>query len=909
MSLAPGSRVGAYEITGLLGAGGMGEVYRARDSKLKRDVAIKVLPADVASDRERLARFQREAEVLASLNHPHIAHIYGIEDGTPEGVPYERFTALIMELVEGEDLSQRIARGPIPIDEALPIARQIAEALEAAHEQGVIHRDLKPANIKVRPDGTVKVLDFGLAKALDPSSGLRAPGSTHLANSPTITSPMTMHGLILGTAAYMAPEQAKGRTVDKRADVWAFGVVLYEMLTGAKAFPGEDISDTLATLLKFDPDWKLLPPDTPPSIRRLLKRCLTKEPKLRLRECGSAIADIQDAMSGDDATMIAGSSADGGKATGRGQRWLLPALATSLVALAAVTAWALWGNRAPDAPQPTRRFTITLPEPLILPRGQGTQLALSADGRTLIYRGTVGEKAPQMFRRSIDQFEGIAIPGTENAREPFIFSPDGQWVAFRVEDTLRKVALAGGPPQALITNANLARGGSWGADGRIILGQEVQGGGLIAVPAAGGEPTLLLKIEGQRTWYPHLLPGGKAVLFTVTQNIQDSADVHVLKLDSGEQRMVLRDARAGRLLPSGHLVFVRSGALWAVPFDLDRLEPIGDPTPVVTGVRVEAGGAVQYAVSDEGTLAYIPGTLAQADDKTLVLAGPDGASQSLGAPPRDYQDLALSPDETRVAVQVDAAVDADIWVVELARGTVTRVTNEPGFDGSPLWSLDGKSIVYGSSRDDRWTLHRKSADGTGAAALLASFEKVTRARPYSWSSDGGLLVEVGEDIFAVPVDGKGQPRLLIKSAVKPMVSPDGRWIAYGSLETGQAQVYLQSFPALGERRVASVGVGHSASWSRDGRTLFYLRGGPPNAIMRVSFQANQAGRVDIGTPEVLAPFRYDSRLRSYRAYEVLADGKRVLVIAREGTGDTSSVRDIHVVLNWFEELKRLVPLP
>ena len=889
----------------------MGEVYRARDSKLKREVAIKVLPPDVANDRERLARFQREAEVLASLNHPHIAQIYGIEDN-----------ALIMELVEGEDLSQRIARGAIPLDEALPIARQIAEALEAAHEQGVIHRDLKPANIKVRPDGTVKVLDFGLAKALDPSAG-RAPGSSHLANSPTITSPMTMHGLILGTAAYMAPEQAKGKTVDKRADVWAFGVVLYEMLTGAKAFPGEDISDTLATLLKFDPDWKLLPPETPPSIRRLLKRCLTKDPKLRLRECGSAIADIQDAMSGDDATMIAAAPGDGGKARSRAQRWMLPALATSLVALAGVAAWALWGNRAPDQPQPTRRFTITLPEPLALPRGQGTLLALSGDGRTLVYRATAGEHPPQLFRRSIDQFEGALLAGTESAREPLIFSPDGQWVTFRVEEALKKIALVGGPPQTLNTSSIIARGGSWGTDGRIILGQDIQGGSgqassgqarqggaLAALPAAGGEQTLLLKLEPlQRAWYPQLLPGGKAVLFTLNaQNAPDAADLVVLNLDSGERRVVLRNGSGGKVLPSGHLIFVRSGTLWAVPFNLDRLEPIGDPSPVISGVRVEPGGAVQFVVSDEGTLAYIPGTLAQSGDKTLALAAPDGLAQSLTAPPRNYQDLALSPDQTQVAVQIDDGPDADVWVVEVARGTLARVTTELGFDGTPLWSLDGKSIVYGSLRGDRWTLHRKSADGTGDAALLASFNKISRVRPHSWSSDGGLLVEVGPDVFVVPVDGTGQPRLLIKSAVKPMVSPDGRWIAYGSNETGQAQIYLQSFPALGERRVASVGTGHSASWSRDGRTLFYLRGGPPNAVMRAAVQVNQAGRVEIGTPEVLAPFQYDSRAGAYRSYEVMPDGKRVLVIARGGQGDPSSLREINVVTNWFDELKRLVPL-
>ena len=901
LSLFPGTRLGPYEVTEQIGVGGMGEVYRATDTNLKRQVAIKVLPASVASDADRLARFQREAEVLAALNHPHIAAIYGLEKS-------DATIALVMELVEGPTLADRIAQGAIPLDEALPIARQIAEALEAAHEQGIIHRDLKPANIKVRPDGTVKVLDFGLAKAIDPAG----PSSAGAMNSPTISLHATQAGMILGTAAYMAPEQAKGRPVDKRADVWAFGVVLYEMLTGARAFPGEDVSDTLATVLKFEPDWTRLPADTPPAIHRLLKRCLVKDPKLRLRECGSALVDIHEALSGSDPSPSGAPSMVVTPAA-IPRRSMLPVLAAAaaLTAVVAVATWAVARNQATPDPQPTRRFTITLPPSDDLPAGRGNLLTLSPDGRTLVYMARRGNTSTQLFRRPLDQFEGVAIAGTEGGSEPF-FSFDGQWLGFNAEGSLKKVALVGGPPLTVAAAASL-RGANWGSDGRIVFGTEGSGGRLMQAGASGGDATELLKIDGpRRAWYPQVLPGGKAVLFTLSESTRDTGELHLLEVDTGAHRTILPAAAAGRVLPTGHLVFVRGGALWAVPFDLGRLEAVGTPVPVVEGVRVEGGGAVQYAVADDGSLAYIPGTAAS-NERGLMFVGRDGTSETLTVPARDYFALALSPDQTRVAVQIADGANADVWVAEIARGTLTRVTSDAGFDGTPLWSADSKTVVYASSRDQQWMLHRKAADGTGEAEVVATFPKgVGRVRPYSWSRDGTtLVVEVDSDIGVVPTSGKGQWKPLIHTSAyegQPAVSPDGRWVAYLSSESGSGEVYLQRFPDLGDRRAISTGSGHRPTWSRDGRELFYLRGGPPNAVMHVTVRATPDGRADIGTPEVLTEFRFFSQNSAGRIYDVSADGKRLLVLTRAGDDGSTQSRQINVVLNWFEELKRLVPL-
>ena len=904
MALSSGARLGPYEIVGPLGVGGMGEVYRARDTKLGRDVALKILPDAFAQDRERLTRFQREAQVLASLNHQNIAAIYGLEDST------DSTHALVMELVEGPTLAERIDAGPIPLSEALPIAAQIAEALEVAHELGVIHRDLKPANIKLRPDGTVKVLDFGLAKMVETASGNR-PSATDAAYSPTMSLGATQAGVILGTASYMAPEQARGRAVDKRADVWAFGVVLFEMLTGTRAFPGDDVSDTLATVLKFDPDWNRLPADTPAPIRRLLKRCLTKDPKLRLRECGSALVDIHEALDTPERSESAAPLAVARSAASRRQSALIATAGLLIGAILGAFAWTRFSGRAADAPPPTTRFTITLPEGEVLPRASGVLLELSPDGRTLAYRARRGTTT-RLFRRAIDQFDATIIPDTDDAGTP-IFSPDGLWIAFRdrpgTDSVLKKIPIGGGPAQTIATvrGATTMRGSAWTDDGRILLGS---GGSLVSVPAAGGDATVLFKADGNLlVSNPQLLPGN-SVLLTLAGLRSENGEVAVVKLGTGEKKTVQANATFGRLLPSGHLVFARGAALWAVPFDVDRLEAVGTAVPVVDGVRVEVGGAVQFAVADDGTLAYVPGTM-QGPERPLAFVGRDGGQpETLKIPAREYVNLALSPDQSRVAAQIDDGDDADVWVAEIARGTLTRVTRDAGFDGFPIWSRDGKSVVFASRREGRWTLQRRSADGTGDATLTTAFDaSVIRAEPYAWSPDGStLLFGADEVIGATTAGSKGEWKPVIRSAQEAAMSPNGRWIAYTSNDSGAVEVYLQGFPDAGPRRIVSVGGGHHPRWARDTDELFYLRGGPPNAVMRVAIRSSRDGGVDIGTPEVFAEFRFFSRLAGGTVYDVTPDGKRLLVISRGEDGTVSGVERINVVVNWFEELKRLVPL-
>jgi serine/threonine-protein kinase len=903
-----GDLIGPYHVLAKVGEGGMGEVYRARDTKLGREVALKILPAALAADADRLARFQREAQVLAALNHPNIAAIHGLEDS----VPNQR--ALVMELVEGPTLAERLASGPaasargLPLDEALHIARQIAEALEAAHELGIVHRDLKPANIKLRPDGTVKVLDFGLAKVVDPAAGSSRPDASH---SPTLSLAATQVGMVLGTAAYMAPEQAKGRPVDKRADVWAFGVVLYEMLTGTRAFPGEDVSDTLATVLKSDPDWSRLPAETPPSIRRLLKRCLAKDPKLRLRECGSALVDIHEAIAGPGDRPEAVASTGAVR-----RRSILPlAAAGAMIAAAAVAVWVVLGARATESAPPTRRFTITLPESDSLPTASGPMVALSPDGRTLVYRARRGTTF-HLFRRPLDQFDGLPISGTESAADLFV-SADGQWVGFIVDGVVKKVAIAGGAVQPLTTALKSStRGADWGADGRIVLGSNTADAGLRQVPASGGDVTELFEPEGQRlSSYPQVLPGGNTVLFTVgVRGNFDAQELRTLDLATGAQRAILTAAAAGRLLPTGHLVFVRNGALWAVPFDPTRLEPQGGPVRVLDGVRVEVGGVVQYAVADDGTLVYIPGT-AGSNEQTLVFVGHDGRRDTVPAPARDYTGLALSPDRTRVAVQIGVGEDADVWVVEVARGTLTRLTREPGIDGSPVWSPDGKTVVVASRRDRQWTLQRMAADGTGQPEVLTKFgASVNEVQPGSWAPDGSVLFgAVDGDIGVVPSNGQGEWRPLFPSPAlegQVAVSPDGHWLAYSSNESGRPEVYLRPFPGLMPRHTVSTGGGAIPTWSRDGGALYYVRftSGRPNELLRVTFRALVDGRPEIGSAEVVS--NDPAFTRQLGRYYDVADRDRLLVTSpiSGSTAVGTQPRQIHVVTNWFEELKRLMPI-
>ena len=698
MALEIGSRLGHYDVTALIGEGGMGEVYQATDTQLNRQVALKILPEAFATDPDRLARFQREAQVLASLNHPGIAAIYGIEEA-------EGTRALVLELVEGPTLADRIAHGPIPLDDALPIAKQIAEAVEAAHEAGVIHRDLKPANIKVREDGTVKVLDFGLAKALDPNP------TGDPSQSPTLTAAATQMGVIMGTAAYMSPEQASGETTDKRSDIWSFGVVLFEMLTGQRVFTGKTISHVLSAVLQVEPKWDSLPITTPQPLTRLLRRCLEKEPKRRLRDVSEAVIHLEEAA----AAPVGSPSTAEAASQPAGWRQALPLVLAASLIVAVITGLAVWSVTRPAPPMPPRvtRFSIAL-SPNMSPGALHGRIALSPSGTHLVYA-----LDDQLYLRAMDQRDAAPIRGTEGALEPF-FSPDGQWVGFFADGQIKRVAVTGGAPVALAP-ANAPYGPSWSVDDTILFGAAE---GIFRVAGAGGTPELISAAESGEAGFarPQLLPGGERILFTTVPGGQ----VVIQSLVTGERR-VLIDAGVGyaRYVPTGHLVYVQDGTLLAVPFDPDQERLTTGPVPLVEGIS-QAGeqgltGLAQYAYSDNGTLVFVPGSTA-ASSYRLSWVDLQGEEELLDVPPGVYSTPQVSPDGTRVAMQVTEGTNSDIWVADVARGSVSRVTTDPGLDQFPIWTPDGQRVVFTSSRDGARALFSKAADGTGEVELLRTFE-------------------------------------------------------------------------------------------------------------------------------------------------------------------------------------------
>ena len=711
MPLNVGSRLAHYDVTALIGEGGMGQVYQATDTKLNRQVALKILPEAFATDPDRLARFQREAQVLASLNHPNIAAIYGLEEADPSTGSGQATRALVLELVEGPTLADRIAQGPIPVDEALPIAKQIAEALEAAHEAGVIHRDLKPANIKVKDDGTVKVLDFGLAKALETTP----EGDPSL--SPTLTAAATQMGVILGTAAYMSPEQARGKTVDRRADIWSFGVVLYEMLTGMRPFRGEDVSLTLASVMKSDVDVKTLPPALPERLRTVLRRCLEKDPLQRIRDMG----DLRLAMEGAFETTV--SAVTEPSVAPQLQVWQRPIpLAVAALVIAAIAGAMGWGLMRP-APAPVgtvTRFPFILPEGDVM--GIANGMALSPDGRMLVYAAE-RDGARQLFIRLRDQMTVRPLGGTEGARHPF-FSPNGAWVGFFADGSLKKVALAGGPPVTLCA-AGLLRGANWGQDDTIVFASS-DAPGLMQVSAAGGEPRPLTEpSEGSFHQWPTFVPGGEAVLYT-TGNF-DALEVAVVSLDTGAQQPLVQGTD-GTVTASGHLVFGREASLWAVPFDPDHLTVSGEPAPMVEGVQVNTRGWAQYALADDGTLVYLPTAGDDGDQAELVWVDRvTGEETPLGAPPRAYESSRISPDGTRVAIEIRDQQD-DVWVWDLTGGTLTRLTLDAGLDFGGVWTPDSQRVIFTSTRAGLPALFWKAADGTGTTDPLGDGKGPTEVR-------------------------------------------------------------------------------------------------------------------------------------------------------------------------------------
>jgi serine/threonine-protein kinase len=902
LPLTPGARLGVYEVTAQIGEGGMGLVYRARDTNLQRDVALKVLPESFAHDADRLARFQREAQTLASLNHPNIAHIHGLEH-----------SAIVMELVEGEDLSRRLARGAIPYDEALPIARQIAEALYAAHAKGVIHRDLKPANIKVQPDGTVKVLDFGLAKLAHPEA---LGGHASVTASPTITSPakMTGVGVILGTAAYMSPEQAKGREAETRSDIWAFGVVLYEMLTGQRAFDGEDVTEVLGAVVRLEPNWETLPSDVPLPVRTLLQSCLIKDRRHRVAHISTALFVLEKAAS----LAAPVRTVSVALPPRRSLRQRVGLASAAVLAGALVAATLMWFAMGPAESLPRRVSRLALAPSgtaALTINGNDRDLAITPDGSHVVYVGTNGTR---LFVRALDALEPVAV-FTGAPRGPFV-SPDNQWIGFVDNNTtLKKVAMTGGPAVTLTTLDNPApRGATWGQDAIIFATSSVTTG-LQRVAAAGGSTTVLTRPdrtqgEADHLW-PELLPGGRAVLFTITMVTGglDAAQIAVLDLETGTRTMLVRGGSHAHYVPSGHLVYAAGGTLRAVPFDLARLETRGPPVPVVTEVVTTIGGAMDAVVAGDGTLAYVPGGVAAGPTRTLVWVDRHGRETPIPAPPRAYVYPRLSPDGTRVAVYATDQ-DLDLWVWDLVRTTLTRVTFAPGVDAFPVWTTDGRRMIFSSERAGAWNLFWQSADGTGAVERLGESPNPQYAGAVS--PDGRWLIfteespKTGDDVMQMALDGTRRVTPLVQSPFierNAVVSPDGRWLAYEANDSGRFEISVRPFPEVntGHWQVSEAG-GTRPVWARSGQELIYVA--LTGALMRVGVTRGPTWAATAPTLLVNAGYFAPAGGNAGRTYDIAPDGQRFLMIKQGGGADqTAAPANLIVVQHWDEELKRLVP--
>ncbi len=976
MTLTPGTRLGPYEITAPIGAGGMGEVYRATDSNLKRSVAIKVLLASVAGDADRLARFQREAEVLAALNHPNIAAIYGLER-TPN------LTALVMELIEGEDLSEIIARhgrsapaaaGPsepasrgtaaigggaaltpetervraksrahegsgtsrgggaprgLSIDDALRIAHQIADALEAAHEHGIIHRDLKPANIKVRGDGTVKVLDFGMAKAIDPSSS----SSSNLADSPTITSPaMTQMGMILGTAAYMAPEQAKGRAVDKRADIWAFGVVLYEMLTGRRLFEAEDVSETLAAVLTRDVDLTTLPTDTPVRLRTLLHDCLNRDPKQRLRDIGDARRVLEKLLAGEPDDMMPPAAAGATPAAGwtRALPWVLVGLTTA----ALLAAFAIWPARSVAPPAPSQRLLVSIGAEASLFLTSGPSVTLSPDGTTLAFVAVQSGGGSLLFVRRLGELQAVALPGTNGANNPF-FSPDGQWIGFFSGSLLKKVSVTGGAALN-VCEAPSGRGGTWTDDDTIFFSPKATDNSTIMrVPAAGGTPVVFGTLSPGATTqrWPQALPSGAGLLYTESRSIStfDGANLLVMPLAGGEPKVVVRGGSFGRYVsgrPStgrgsateGFLVYVQQGTIFGARFDLSRLEVVGQAVPVLQGAATNpGGGSAQLAFSLDGLLTYVPGTVVTRA-MPMNWTTREGTTSVLRETKTIWANPMFSPDGQRLAMDLDDGSQRDIWVYEWTRDTSTQLTFDPGADYDPIWSPDGTQIVFASDRAKRgvFNLYSVKADGTGQTLRLT--DSPTSQYPSSWHPNGRFLAfhqvnaagpSSGYDLMMLPMGDPalgatpGTPTIFLgtpAAEVLSQFSPDGRWVAHMSNEAnGTFEVFVRPFPGPGGQwRVTTDGADFPL-WSptarellfrnAEGKTLFV-----PYTAAGDSFRADKA---QLWTPTT------GVGLGNAFPYAIHPDGKRLMLVAQP---DQAARGDkVVFVSNFVEYLQTVLP--
>jgi serine/threonine protein kinase/Tol biopolymer transport system component len=914
LGFATGTRLGPYQLTALLGEGGMGAVYHAHDIKLNRDVALKVLLPEVANDPERLARFRREAQVLASLNHPHIGGIYGLEEGPAEAGHHT--IALVLELVEGSTLADRIARGPIPIDEALPIARQIAEALEAAHEQGIVHRDLKPANIKVRDDGTVKVLDFGLAKAIEPQTGAAGRGAAlgGASMSPTMTSPamMTGVGIILGTAAYMAPEQARGRAVDKRADIWAFGCVLYEILAGRRAFDGDDVTDVLSRVLQREPEWQALPSTIPPHLATLLSRCLEKDPRKRLRDIGDARLMLDESLV---PVLGAASVPSSVEQPRRRASWILAGGAFAAgIALASGAAWTL---RPQPATQQVVRFETDLRMTLTdLYRGGPV---VSPDGRHIVVPTGRGLRI-----RDIDALESRMLysaaeppPGTLSALTELpiwpAYSPDGQSIAFFEGTQLKRMASNGGAATVVTSAASVPLSISWTTADTIVFAQRE---GVMRVAASGGTPELIVpRRAGEAIATPQLLPDGRTVLYTAARGSWKNGQIVLQRIGSEDRIVLASGAFAAHYVPTGHLLYVSGSQLLALPIDSASLKPLGKARPVLDGISGLTIGAAPYGLADSGTLAYVKPAVSA--PTTMVWVDRTGHEEAIAAPTDDYDMIRVSPRGDRISFNSGFFGTGKSSIYSLSRNVIEQLGADLLVSGSVRWSPDGEYVVfYGEDVADGPGLFRSRADGSGKTERLATGNYV----PASWSADGRYIVYVDfgagrpgtpgqvPDLAVLTFeDGRVTTRTVMKTAEwedDAALSPDGRWLVYEANQGGgnTTDIYVRPFPDVerGRWRVSDAGGGFDAVWSRDGRTLFYRSGRAVRAVRVAGATPGEWSR-----PETLFEGDY-VRFEGLGPpeFDVGPDGRFLML---KSTRTAAPPPPAVVVLNFLQELERLVP--
>jgi Tol biopolymer transport system component len=888
MALSAGACLGPYEILSALGAGGMGEVYRARDMKLGRDVALKVLPDSLAHDPERLARFEREAHLLATLNHPHIAHIHGFEDST--GVP-----ALVMELVEGPTLADRIGKGPIPIEDALPIAKQIAEALEAAHEQGIIHRDLKPTNIKVRNDGSVKVLDFGLAKLQAERSetadgAVQAPDLTH---SPTIGYGATQAGVMLGTVAYMSPEQARGRTVDKRTDIWAFGCVLHEMLTGAPAFIGDTVTDVIAAVVKNEPDGSKLPTGTPAAIRLLLRRCLQKDLGRRLQHVGDARIEIEEAIT----EPVRQPTAAAARAPRRQLRFAVP-WAAAIITTAALLVSQLGRSRSGNHVPAVARVELNMPPDVQVGAVIAPAAWLSPDGSRVAFSGaTAGIR--RIYVRRLDEFVPTPVRGTETG-STFCFSPDGDAIAFvPTSRELKKVSLADGQLTTLAPDVDYNAGVAWGSDDRITFGRN---GALWQVAAAGGAPPQqLTRLDSSKNEYWHGMPSavpGQAILFaSVTGSDRPAVNIDAISAPGGQRHRVV-ESGTYPLYASGHLLFFRDGALLATRFDPDKLEMTGHAVSALDNVSLDANGFPLVTLASNGSLAYVPSGNAT---RRLVWVSRQGVEQEITDIPRPYANPRLASDGHRIVVEI---AGGDLWIQDAARGTFIRLTSGETLGNSwAVWTRDARRVVFRTLTGLRWI----DADGGDRSTVISN--TTVNDIPTSISPDSRTLAFIRQapdtkgDVYVLSLDGDPNPRPIVKTQGYDggaQFSPDGHWMAYVSNESGPFEVYVRPYPGPDRKLQVSIRGGTHPKWNPNGKELFYRTG---NKMMVVEV-STRSGDIALSQPRVLFEQRFAfGAAMSIANYDVSPDGQRFVMVK-----DDSSSGRLNIVLNWFEELRRLVPM-